>query len=998
MMASALKLTPEQRQAVEHGEGALLVIAGPGSGKTRVITQRIVYLLKSVPQLEAHNVLALTYTDKAAAEMGRRVREALPHLKKLPPISTFHALCLQVLRERHFERRLLDQFDLWIFLRRRQGELGLEHYQKLPEPGAFLHDLNEFFTRCQDELVEPGDFEGYVERAEAEFRRWSSTLDPAERMRQAQELEKKQELARVFRRSRKLIEEAGYSTFGSLISEAVRLWDREPLLLEQHRARFRYVLVDEFQDTNYAQVEVLRRLIVRPWNITAVGDDDQAIYRFRGAAHGAFAMFDEAFPGARKVYLHRNHRSARKILRAADVVIARNQRYEEKPALAPEKEDAGVVSLVECPDHVSEAAWVAGEIERLARQGRRLGEIAALYRIHRHRDALVAEFRRRQIPFAIRGLSILDTVIIRDLVAYLKLIHSPHDNVSLTRVLLTPRWRFPETLGLEIRRQAARSRCSIFTALEAMEQSLFKGELERTGWADLTRLLGDLKEADSSMTGLLEQLIGRLSLHFSPGDKDGAYVESFKKFLREWEEKSETRRLAEFMEYFQYFGEAGGSIEAPEPEDASRAVQMMTVHAAKGLEFPVVFVIGIGQQRFPQREQKAVIEFPDSLRRGPQPPRDIHLQEERRLFYVAMTRAQERLYLSSLVKTGRRPSVFVDDLLSNAVVQAHDIERIQVAAIPAGGTAAVTVTPPRTPLQPPGPLPASEGGVAQQPSLFDALPASVRAFYPDLESWARQPVVPAPDGKLRLSATSIEEYLKCPLKFKLNYYLKVPTGPQGPLTFGSIMHRSVRHYFALRKKFSPAFEDLKEFYLGAWRDAGFEDSYQEQAYKKAGLEQLRRFVEVQGERPIPAEDVRLEESFTLDLGDVVLEGRIDQIHPLTAVASQGRPDSKPVCELVDYKTGKPQSQHDADQSLQLSIYALAARRLLGIEPARLTFYNLTNNQPVSTARTERNLEAALVKVRDVAANVRRLLFDPTPGFVCRHCDFVPLCPAHEEVF
>jgi DNA helicase-2/ATP-dependent DNA helicase PcrA len=426
---------------------------------------------------------------------------------------------------------------------------------------------------------------------------------------------------------------------------------------------------------------------------------------------------------------------------------------------------------------------------------------------------------------------------------------------------------------------------------------------------------------------------------------------------------------------------------------------MMTVHAAKGLEFPVVFVIGIAPQRFPQREQTPVIEFPNTLRRGPQPPRDIHLQEERRLFYVAMTRAEERLYLSSLVKAGRKPSVFVDDLLSNAVVRARDIERIQVAAIPAGGTAAVTVTPPRTPpQQPPGLVPTSEGSAAQQPSLFDALPAPVRAFYPELESWARQPVVAAPDGKLRLSATSIEDYLNCPLKFKLNYFLKVPTGPQGPLTFGSIMHRSVRHYFVLRKKFSPGFEDLKEFYLGAWRDAGFEDSYQEQAYKRAGLEQLRRFVEVQGERPIRADEVRLEESFKLDLGDVVLEGRIDQIHPLAAAASQGRPASRPECELVDYKTGKPRSQHDADQSLQLSIYALAARRLLGIEPARLTFYNLTNNEPVSTTRTERGLEVALVKVREVAENVRRLLFDPTPGFVCRHCDFVPLCPAHEEIF
>src|SRR5438093_498069 len=246
--SSMLKLNAEQLQAVEHGEGPLLVIAGPGSGKTCVITQRIVHLLGAVPgsepRLGPRNILALTFTEKAAGEMQARVKQALPALEESPRISTFHAFCYHLSRQRHFNRSLLD--------------------------------------------------------------------------------------------SRRLIEGAAGSSLGRLISEAVRLLDRDPEMLDRCRQQYRYVLVDEFQDTNFAQVELLRRLVAAPFNITAVGDDDQAIYRFRGASHGAFQMFDDAFPGHRAVYLERNYRSTKKILRAAGVVISKNDRYENKKGLKTE--------------------------------------------------------------------------------------------------------------------------------------------------------------------------------------------------------------------------------------------------------------------------------------------------------------------------------------------------------------------------------------------------------------------------------------------------------------------------------------------------------------------------------------------------------------------------------------------------------------------------------------------------------------------------------------
>ncbi len=973
------KLNPEQRKAVEHADGPMLVIAGPGSGKTRVITTRIVNLLENVPGLQPENILALTFTEKAAGEMKTRVKQALPDLETAPHISTFHAFCYSVLRQRHFERKLLDTVDVWIFLRRRMEQLGLEYYQKLAAPGAFLHDLNSFFSRCQDDLVGPREFEAYVRKLESEFLQ----LDPAERQLREEELRKQQELARVFRTSRELIEEAGASSLGSLVSETVRLWEREPETLERYHREFRYVLVDEFQDSNYAQVQLLARLVPPPYNLMAVGDDDQAIYRFRGAAHGSLAMFKSAFSGAQVVFLNRNYRSTRRILRASDGVIERNHHEISKPQLITNNPEGAKVVLLSSPDYATEAAGVATMVEDLLRKGTAASHLAILYRAHSHRDLVVREFRRRKIPFVIRGLSLLSTTVIRDLLAYLRLAHSPHDNISLTRVLLQRRWQFPEALALDVRRQASKKRCSIYDAIRDMEGSLFTEELERTHWRELKSILGELRKKAEHIpvTAVIDRMRERLELTFLSDSADVKYLEAFRKFLSDWEEKSETRKLEEFMEYFGYFLEAGGKIEAPRPAGASNAVQMMSIHAAKGLEFPVVLILSVAARRFPHSEQKAVIDFPDELRKGPPAPPNIHLEEERRLFYVAMTRAREKLYISGVGKKGRKASVFVDDLLSDPATTARDIEKIELED-----------SPPPNP-EPSRKLPRSKAknnGEAQQ-SLFSDPAPSPSTVHPPLAEWARSaPAVPS-DGKLRLSATAIETYLDCPLKFKFSHLCHIPTRPQAALTFGNIMHQAVRHYFQLRKQGPVPPESLGEFYLHAWKNAGFQDRYQEETYKQSGLNQLRGFAERHNAVPIDATAVRMEVHFAFELEDIVLEGRIDQINPSS-------PPPTHEVELVDYKTGRPRSQKDADKSLQLSVYALAARRQLGLQPRSLIFYNLTNNRPVASVRTEKELGSVEQKILDAAVEIRRMNFPPKPGFVCRYCEFGPICPAHEEDF
>ena len=367
------QLNPAQLEAVRHGEGPLLVVAGAGSGKTTVITERIRFLIRQ--GVEPGKLLALTFTGKAAREMEQRVQAALPETRESLHISTFHSFCYQLLKTRHFDRKILDKVDHWVFLRQRIEKLGLDFYQKLPDPGAYLHDLTGLFSRCQDELVEAEDFEAYVRSRDEALSGEPSSDSATERLRQ-DELRRLSEIAWAFRNSRKLLQEENAVSIGSLINETLRLFDQEPELLAEYQQKFRYVLVDEFQDNNLAQIELLRRLILPPWNVTVVGDDDQAIYRFRGASYGSFQLFGELFPGHRTVSLFENYRSTKRILRVAEAVIAQNgaARYAEKKPLETPHGEGSKVFLVNSPDYLSEAGWVAGEVERLKRQADRLAK------------------------------------------------------------------------------------------------------------------------------------------------------------------------------------------------------------------------------------------------------------------------------------------------------------------------------------------------------------------------------------------------------------------------------------------------------------------------------------------------------------------------------------------------------------------------------------------------------------------------------------------------
>jgi DNA helicase II / ATP-dependent DNA helicase PcrA len=975
--APGIQLNPEQRAAVHHREGPLVVVAGAGTGKTRVITERIRHLLETQPELTGKEILGLTFTDKAAAEMKHRVvaaarDRAASDVERAEAVrlSTFHAFCNALLQELDADLKPIEPVDHWILLRRNLPLLQLEHFRRLAEPGEFLADFVDFFSRCQDELVTPDEYERYAERQAEEFRRVRDAMPEDERKLRDAEIAKQFEIARAYRASDLLLRERKLLTFGMQILDTVHRLRTDKALQEALRERYRYILVDEFQDTNIAQLELLWLLSGERPNLLVVGDHRQAIYRFRGASFGSFTLFLNRFaagsvPAQRNLLrpLTLNYRSAGRILRVAGQVI----RHNEKPTNIPEypltavREDGDKVRIVTHPTSDAEAQWVAGEIERLHRAGAKWRTIAVLYRSHAHRDKLVDALKARKIPFVIKNLSILSHRLVRDLVAYLRLIDQPSDDVACARVLAMPAWGLePSDLVRLIERAAKGKGMSLWDTIQAAQ-----GELPFSGGKrnldELVEMISSLRKKARELTAteLFDELAEKLEISSSVGPEDRKYFDRLAQFVREWQPKSETQRLKEFVQYLDYFEQAGGSINLE--QESGDAVQLMTVHAAKGLEFDHVYVLRLVQRGFPAGEKPRLFEFPKELMREELPQGSFHIQEERRLFYVAVTRARHRLTLCTVENKHSKPSSFLDDILMEAQIKRRDVEQLSPAPVEA---------------------PASQS--EPEPTLFDLPPRRPR-IGSHIAEWALtyRPPVPEP---LEISPTAIGTLEFCPQKFLFGNVWGLRGKPSAAMSFGSVMHNTIKYFIGeLAKGHTLPFEEVARKFELEWTSAGFEDDYQEQEYKKDGLAQLRAFYE--RTLAAPPDVIAQEKSFQLPMeNNVVLTGRMDQVNRIG-------PGEE---EIVDYKTGKPRDAEKVRKDAQLSAYAFAAKEMFDWNPARLTFHFLQSNEAVSATCNDAQFQKLCAQIQEAAADIRAGEFPAKPGFACRTCDYESICPAREQ--
>jgi DNA helicase II / ATP-dependent DNA helicase PcrA len=974
--SAAVVLDERQREAVEHVDGPMLVVAGAGTGKTTVLTRRIATLIRQ-GHARPDEILALTYTDNAAKEMRERVQAELrgADVSGLRA-KTFHAYCNEFLQSNGKGFGVLDDKDLWIYLRKRLRDLQLNYFVRAANVAQFLDDLLDFMRRCHDELVSPAKYVEYVQRLERgaiPVPRVTKSKD-ADALTDEEILGRCQEIAAVFTTVERMLQEGGLGTFSHMITRAWDLLRLDAILLAREREKARFILVDEFQDANFAQVKILSALAGEERNVFAVGDPDQAIYRFRGASSAAFGLFYRNFPGGRVVVLEKNQRSTTAILQCAFSLVDKNPTafagglgkigqsagpaYRRSPlrSAREEKAVADGKPLVSAPMEIVplsakdfESADIIATIEEKRRQARgHWKDFAVLYRSHFHRDEIARELGEKGIPFTIENMDVMDTPEVRDLLACLGAVDSTADAASLLRVAALPKFHIdPEKVRAAMRAIPRDQPAGKIVTLAALLPEIDGG----------LAVLNSLQKTRDEITRTAAKSLGALQIIVRDFGFDAASppLRALLKFVEGWQSKplTKTGNVGELLDYLQYFREARGAVGLQ--SDDEDAVRLMTAHSAKGLEFPHVFIIRATSNSFPAQYKEPLVEFPQDLRdpdsAGEGDGKALHEQEERRLFYVAMTRARDSLTLYGKQGIGKdkTPPGLVRDLLKDPALWRWLAQR---------------------------------AARAFQTDLFGSATATPEFVSRTAEWLSLPPAFPLN----RLSATAVENYETCPLQFKLEREWRIPRDVPAAMQYGASIHRVLRTYFdSVRQERTLSDEELIDLFRADLAESVIDDPYQRDLYEQQGIRQIRDFLAALRRSPAPRV-LHTEEHFEVRVGSATVAGRIDRIDDL----GDGR------VAIVDYKTGKPRAQKDADESLQLSIYAIAAKEKWGYEADRLVFYNLEEASAVTTARGRLQLEEAKAKVQDVADQIEAGQFAAKPGYHCRFCAYRNLCPATEK--
>jgi DNA helicase-2/ATP-dependent DNA helicase PcrA len=895
-------LNKQQLKAVTFGEGPLLIIAGAGTGKTTVLTRRIVWLIEK-GLVKPEEILALTFTEKAANEMSERVDLLMPLGYSEIQISTFHSFAQKILSQHALDIGLPGDFKVltdtqaWMLMKKNLYDFDLDYYKPIGNPNKFIHSLLKHFSKAKGEEITPEDYLKYAESLQLD-------KDNAD----IQEHGRIKEVANAYHKYQKLLLDEGCLDFGDLINYTLKLFRTRPKILELYQNQFKYLLVDEFQDTDLSQYELVRLLAKPENNITVVGDDDQSIYKFRGASISNILKFKEDYKNASEVTLTENYRSTQKILDLSYSFIQQNnpERLEAKlkisKKLTSDLNETGEISVLHTHTVYQEATQTIDKILGLMEKEKfNFNDFAILVRANDHAEPFISELSRRGIPYtfvANRGL--YKKPFILDLLAYFRLLDNYYDNENWFRIFTLPKFKIPEEQLISFSQTAKKKALSLFEVIKdsqlvqikqllqliekhmRLSQSIPASEL-------LVKVLDDLDLAKGLLMDSIENVENR------------SLVEQFYRKILKYQEENDSKTIKGFLHQIKLELDAGDSGQlAFNPDIGPETVKVMTVHSAKGLEFACVFVVNMVDQRFPSRARSEQIEIPTDLVKEILPEGDVHLMEERRLFYVAATRAKRFLYLTWADDYGgaanKKPSRFLIEL---------GLEQPKVKAGPAG-----------------------EVFFTKQPVL---LKVKTKLQLPEIFSFSQ-----------------ISCFLHCPLEYKYKYIYHLPLPGEAQLSFGVTIHKTLEKYlqnmiqinsqvqpdlFNTKKSSGlivPKKELLAKFYEESWVDDWFPDKINKEEYRKRGLKMLEHFYEKFSQNPkLPK---FLERSFKLRIGKYKFVGKIDR----------GDQNKDGTIDIIDYKTGAVKEKLSTVDKEQLMIYQWAAQEEFGEKVNSLSYWFLNS--------------------------------------------------------
>jgi DNA helicase-2/ATP-dependent DNA helicase PcrA len=950
-MSSLLdNLNKEQLEAVRHGAGPLLIVAGAGTGKTTVITRRIAYLIEQ-GLAKPDEVLALTFTEKAAGEMQDRLDLLLPLGYHDMWISTFHSFCQRILEQHGLDIglpgdfKLLNEAGAWILIHNNLDKFNLNYYRPLGNPKKFISSLLKHFSRCKDELITP---EAYLEYAQSlrlktdqpvktqSLRRHSEGVHPTEESlktlkrdpsaalgmtpneeTEETEIARIEEIANAFYVYEKLLVDNNYLDFANLINCTIKLFEKRPQILKRYQNKFKYLMVDEFQDTNYAQYQLVRLLAGEAKNLVVVGDDDQSIYKFRGASVSNIMHFKDDYTSFKQITLTENYRSAQLILDLAyDFIQANNpDRLEKKlkinKQLKSQTKTKAVIEVLEGKDLIEELTFVAKKITELKLKNptSTWNDFAVLLRSNSSAQDLLPIFEKHGIPHTfVANTGLYNKPFISALIAYFSCLDNFHDSFTLYRVLSFDEFKIPADDLALLLTNAKKKTLSLY---EMLSSAVTLPQIGQETQKKIQKILHALNEhaqlaQEKSANEVFVQIIRDLKFD-QLLEEDNLQNAENRELLEQFYKKVETfvaentdKSLHYFLHLLNLEIEAGdeGQIKF-DPNLGPESLKILTVHSAKGLEFEYVFVPNMVDQRFPTRARGESIEIPEALIKDILPEGDFHLQEERRLFYVAMTRAKSHLYFSWGKDYGgaktKKPSVFLQE----------------TKLVPGEQTSQATGK-------------VFFSGSKKDKIIYKQLPET-------------------------FSFSALKAFENCPLQYKYQYYLKLPSPGSAYFSFGQTIHKVFELYlkdFRLRQnqsqqdlfaKTSTAaelgdFKSLEKLYEANWIDEWYRDKKQKEDYRKRGKELLKVFFDYSQKNP-PAPKY-LEKSFYLPLGNYKFTGKIDRAD----ATNEG-------LEIIDYKTSeKIPKKNDKDGLDQLYVYQWAAEEFLGEKVSALKYWYLNEGK------------------------------------------------------
>jgi len=1019
-----MPLNTSQQKAVT-GCGFQLVLAGPGSGKTRVITEKILHLLDQ--GVSPAEILALTFSDKAASEMRERIEGVRPHLDL--DIHTFHSFCLDLLRENvltsgiSVSGGIISRTNVLVWGLRNIDAFGFEHIQVGNNSAEVITAVIDGISAFRDELITPAILAEYLEKKNGaevteEEREYLGLLS---------------DLLNVYKAYEKYKRDEHLIDFDDMIHGAVNLLASNANVRTAYQKKFRYILVDEFQDTNFAQLELIKLLAGE--HLCVVGDDDQTIYRFRGAYLTNIRDFKEWAAEHAEVLLDENYRNPPEVLALALQLMQKAPNRKQKD-LFTKKTKGSPVIVAACGNEDGEGEYVAQEIEKLVgtpffshREGRErplaYRDVAILCRSRKDGAKFQAALKRHNIRCEYEAdVDFLHLPVIRDLIAYLQIINNPLiAGVSLNRIMKL--CAIPETIVQKINTAAGRKARPTEARKDPEPGNDFVFETMMDAQsvvpeyspqiAEIIRMLRHFieeKERHTLPVLVHEVMMQASGLYRSALNEDAArtrlYLAKFLEITQEYDQITRDASIAGFLEYLQFFSAFSVDIEEREDTDA---VRILTVHKSKGKEFPIVIVADLAVNRFPLKYREKKYYVPADLARGLRAGDDekaLFLQEERRLLYVAMTRAEERLYLTYSKWYGEnkretKPSQFLEEvafrdnpLITVIEPEARGAELPVVEGTPAEeirsqlqeqtirAIAEMRLT---TALQNLVTLERIQAYSENGTDVFDkeVFVGNIRTDTPLSEIIKTPPVQASVPETMRFSYSGLQKYKDCPLWFKFSYLLKIPEapGPAPAAAKGSSIHSVIENLDLNR----PAVEQVDALLEQYWTVDQFESRTQSDQNKTSARELIKTYIAWQATNKNTI--VAPEKEFSFTFAGREMHGYIDRI--------EQTPEGGYV--VIDFKSGKKPSdltKKSIPESIQLNLYAMAIRDMYGKLPERATLFYLADNNRVDYVPTDETIATFSTNLEAMLKRILAGEFPAQPDYMrCGWCPYGELCGKQE---